>query len=139
MPFEWTISNAQYYRTFYAPELYKLPFSDDFVFVNFLLFARNYRKIHTFPTFNNEVEISDDFYLEVKEISDGLTVAYKWQQNDPSMLDNTCFMHWRNAVEDVNHRVILTQFGCVFFTSLDEEPSRAQHWYRLPEHSASPD
>lgn len=136
-PFEWSVNNSQYYRTFYTPVLHKPFFTDELAFANFLLFARYYHNIRTFPTFDNEVEIPDDICEELKQVSDALTVPVKWQANDLLMLDNTRFMHGRNAVQDINHRVILTQFGYASFADLDDEAIRAQPWRQPPRHSAS--
>ena len=127
-PFEFNMSNGQYYRTFYAPVLHKPMFSDETAFANFLLFARYYHNNRNFPTFENKIEIPDDVCLELKQVTDRLKVALKWQQSDLLMLDNTRFMHGRNTIEDVNHRVILTQFGFASFAPLDEKAIRAQPW-----------
>ncbi len=127
-PFVFSMSNGQSYRTFHTPALHQPMFSDEIVFANFLLFARYYLKIRYFPTFENETEIPDDICLELKEVSDRLTVALQWQHQDLLMLDNTRFMHGRNAIEDAKHRLILTQFGYASFLPLDEETLRAQPW-----------
>jgi hypothetical protein len=44
------------------------------------------------------------------------------------MVDNTRFMHGRNAVEDPNHRLIFTQFGYATFAPVDENAARGQPW-----------
>ena len=131
-PFEFGTSHGQYYRVFYTPVLHKPMFSDEPVFANFLLFARYYHNMRNFPTFENEIEIADDVCEELKQVTDRLTVALKWRQHDLLMLDNTRFMHGRNAVEDSHQRVILTQFGYASFAPLDEKALRIQPWRKIP-------
>lgn len=129
-PFEFSLVDGECFRTFYTPVLHRPMFLDEPVFANFLLFARYFHNNRTFPTFENGVEIPDELCMEIRQVADRLTVAVKWQQNDLIMLDNTRFMHGRNAVEDVDHRVILTQFGYANCAPLDDDTLRAEPWRR---------
>lgn len=121
-----------YRRSHIAPALHKPMFSDRLAFGNFLLFARFGQNIRNFPTFDDGSEVPDAVCLDVKRVTDALTVAHQWQRNDLLMLDNTRFMHGRNAIENPAQRIIWSQFGYVEFAPLSEAERRTQPWrYRL--------
>jgi len=127
-PFVFSFENGEIFRTFHADALHRPMFSDDLVFANFLLFARYCLNMRNYPTFENGREIPAAVVQELKTVSDSLTVAHKWETCDLLMVDNTRFMHGRNAVEDPNHRLIFTQFGYATFAPVDENAARGQPW-----------
>ena len=117
-------------------------FSDELAFSNFLIFSRYQNQSKNFPLFENKGLIPDELVAAVKAISDKISVAVTWQQGDVVMLDNTRFMHARNAVQDTNERLIMTYFGYLKFAEpSDEEPVNAQ-WrqpgFRPPYISSGP-
>ncbi len=113
-------------RSFSRPALYTPMFSDELTFANFLLFARYQLGVKSFPVFENRQQIPDALVAAVKEIADRLTVPVEWEQGDIVMLDNTRFMHGRNAILDTGERLILTYFGYLRFAEPgDEEPPNA--------------
>lgn len=127
-PFIFTYEKGEVFRTFHVDALHKPMFSDELVFANFLLFARYCLKLRDYPTFENGVEVPDDIVAELNAVCDRLTVAHKWQTCDLLMVDNTRFMHGRNAIEDPNHRLIFTQFGYAAFAPVDAHASANQPW-----------
>lgn len=115
-------------RTFSRPALHKPMFSDDLAFGNFILFARYYLKLPNFPAFDNNERIPDDLVQQVKEISDRLTAPVAWREGDVIVLDNTRFMHGRNAIVDAAERRIATYFGYLNFAKPDPEEVPGAPW-----------
>lgn len=80
--------------------------------------------------FENREIIPDSAVAAVKAISDKISVPVQWRHGDVVMLDNTRFMHARNAVKDIDERMIMTYFGYLKFAEpSEEEPADAQ-WRR---------
>ena len=127
-PYEFSHERGQYYKLFYTPALHKPLFSEELAFANFLLFARYFLNMENFPTFEKEAPVPIEVCRELRQVGEQNTVAHRWQQDDLLMVDNTRFMHGRNAVEDVNHRVILTQFGYASFLPDGDERLRNEPW-----------
>jgi alpha-ketoglutarate-dependent taurine dioxygenase len=126
-PFRFERSGGRIFRSFTRPFLDRGLFTEAPVFANFLLFARYMLKTRQFPTFEDGSLIPEAVAQEIKEVSDGLTVAHRWQRGDLLMLDNSRFLHGRNPVENVEERQIWTQFGYAGF--LDDDDERlAQPW-----------
>ena len=111
--YEFSIKGDKCFRMFTTPALQEPKFSAGPAFANFLLFARYYLNLLNFPTFAGQVIIPNEVCAEIKAVSDSLSVAHRWQKHDLLMVDNTRFMHGRNAVENPAERLILTQFGYV--------------------------
>ncbi len=127
-------------RSFSRPALHKPMFSDALAFGNFVLFARYYLRLPTFPVFDGNQHIPNELVAKVKEISDRLTAPIDWCKNDIIVLDNTRFMHGRKAIFDIEERVIATYFGYLNFAEPDpEEPANAlwrQGSFRPPQPGA---
>jgi alpha-ketoglutarate-dependent taurine dioxygenase len=98
-------------RFFARPSLHKPLWSDELAFGNFLLFAREYLKIDRIPLFEDGSRIPDWIVEAVKEAADPITFAVAWQAGDILILDNSRFMHGRNAITDQGERLIATYFG----------------------------
>lgn len=122
-PYTFTRVNGGVVRSFSRPALHKPMFSDDLAFGNFILFARYYLGLPNFPTFDGGERISDDLVTVIKDISTPLTVGVDWRAEDIIILDNTRFMHGRNAITNMEERTIASYFGYLNFAVPDpEEP-----------------
>lgn len=126
-PFHFVRSDGRIYRQFVRPFLHRSLFSGRPVFGNFLLFARYMLHTREFPVFEDESEIPDALVEELKAVSDSITVAHRWRMGDVLMLDNSRFMHGRNAVLNPQEREIWTQFGYAAFLG-DDDPRLAEPW-----------
>jgi alpha-ketoglutarate-dependent taurine dioxygenase len=120
-------------RTFIRPALHKPMFSDHLAFANFLLFARYARRRKDYPLFGDRREVSDELLADVKVVADRITHPLTWHAGDVLILDNTRFMHGRNAVRDPAVRRLATCFGYLTFAEPgpDEVPNapwRRPHW-----------
>jgi alpha-ketoglutarate-dependent taurine dioxygenase len=120
-PYTFIRHGSKIIRIYKAPTLHKPMFTDDLAFANFLLFSRFLSKNKYYPVFEGGIIIPDDIVAAIKEASDALTTAVKWQTNDLLIVDNTRFMHGRNAISNTNERMIITAFGYVNFNSLDDQ------------------
>jgi len=113
-------------------------FSDELCFGNFLLFARYLHKVKHFPVFEDNTVIPDDLVEKIRRVSERRTMPIKWQKNDLLILDNTRFMHGRNAIENSEERRIITYFGFLKFAkrSPDEGPNprwrNPKVWRKVP-------
>lgn len=118
-PYTFERSNGKIFRSFVRPIFHKPMFSQDAAFGNFLLFARYLQRLRIFPTFENGEIVPDDLLDQVKAVSDQLETPLPWQAGDVVILDNTRFMHGRQAITDVAERRIATYFGYLNFAEID--------------------
>lgn len=123
-PYHFSRYGDQILRVYNAPTLHKPMFSDELAFGNFLLFSYQLNATR-FPMFNKNREVPRELVKIVKETAEQITTAVKWQKHDVLMLDNTRFLHGRNYINDVSHRLILTFFGYLKFAipSAEETPN----------------
>lgn len=111
-------------RMFSRPALHRPMFADEPAFGNFLLFARYFNGRRDFPLLDDGREVPDAWVAEVKAVSDRLTVPIVWREGDLLMLDNSRFMHGRNAIDDPSTRLIASYFGYLDFAPVNpEEPT----------------
>lgn len=115
-------------RTFSRPALHKPMFTGDLAFGNFLLFARYYLRLPNMPAFDNRERVPDHLVAAVKEISDEITAPVAWRTGDVIVLDNTRFMHGRNAILDPGERQIASYFGYLKFAEPDPEEVPGAPW-----------
>jgi alpha-ketoglutarate-dependent taurine dioxygenase len=115
-------------RSFTRPALHKPMFVDDLAWGNFLFFARYYNGRKGFPSFENGDPVPDELLSQVKAVADRLTSPITWQPGDVIMIDNTRFMHGRNAIHDVRSRRIATFFGYLKFAVPDAEEAPNAIW-----------
>jgi len=131
-PFTFDYHEGQAYRSFIVPALYRPLFSEQLAFGNMLFFARYMRGVKDFPTFEDDSLVSDELVSRVQAISEPLTLAVKWQPNDVLLLDNSRYMHGRNAIIDPAERLIASYFGFLRFAPAPEKgvmaPWREQSW-----------
>lgn len=115
-------------RTFTRPALHKPMFANELAWGNFLFFARYYNRRKGFPTFENGEAAPDELLDQVKATADALTSPIRWQAGDVIMVDNTRFMHGRNAITDPRERRIATFFGYLKFAVPDAEEIANAPW-----------
>ena len=122
-PYRFTIIGGHLMRIFSRPALHRPMFAKGPAFGNFLLFARYYNGRRDFPLLDDGREVPDAWVTAVKAVSDRLTAQIAWQQGDLLMLDNSRFLHGRNAIEDPSRRLIASYFGYLDFAPDNpEEP-----------------
>lgn len=123
-PYYFRKANGRWYRMFDRPALHQPLFSDAAAFGNFLLFARFNNGRQGFPLLDDGHVVPDDWLFEIKRVADALAVPVQWQQGDVLILDNSRYMHGRNAITDAAERQIATFFGYVLFAPVNpEEPA----------------
>ncbi len=124
-PFEMTYLEGKLCRVHTTAALHRTMFSKQLSFGNFLLFSRYGLNNRLQPCFADGSIVPDELVAEVKQVSDELTYAHKWQDGDILVLDNTRYLHGRRKINDVEERRILSYFGYLNFAELDAEESTA--------------
>lgn len=115
-------------RGFSRPALHTPMFTAAPAFGNFLLFARYLLGNTAFPVFENRESVPDAWMETVKAVSDRLSVPIQWRKGDLLMLDNTRFMHGRNAITDPEDRLIASYFGYLKFALPNPEEPADPPW-----------
>jgi hypothetical protein len=126
------------YKTFITPVLYKPMFSSKLAFGSFLLFRRLLHKDINSPKFEDGSLVPDDLFDEIKIVSERLTIEHRWEMYDILMVDNTRFMHGRNAIVNESERRIVTQFGYASFREDLDTLEKRQPWRADPSMLLSP-
>lgn len=121
-------AKGQVLRIFSRPALHAPMFTQELAFGNFLLFARYQNGRRGFPTFENGEVVSDEILAEVKAVGDRLKAPIRWQPGDVIMIDNTRFMHGRNAFSGAQERRIATYFGYLKCAAPDVEEGPSAPW-----------
>jgi Taurine catabolism dioxygenase TauD, TfdA family len=98
-------------RYFSYPALHRTLLSGDLAFGNFLLFARYYLGLDRIPLFDDGSIVPDWLVEAIKGAADPITFAVPWQPGDILILDNSRFMHGRNAIIESGDRLIASYFG----------------------------
>jgi hypothetical protein len=98
-------------RYFLHPALHKTLLSDELAFGNFLLFARYYLKLDRIPLFEDGNVVSDWIVEAIHAVAEPITFSVSWQAGDILVLDNSRFMHGRNAITEPGDRLIASYFG----------------------------
>jgi hypothetical protein len=127
-PFSFSVENNRIVSLFTPPFLHKPMFINRLAFGSFLLFSRYTLNQRTFPTFADGSPVDDAITEQIKNISDKLTLAIKWQKGDVLMLDNTRFLHGRNEINDENERLILSKFAYLNFSRHDSNTPADTPW-----------
>ena len=127
-PYTFYRENGVVVRSFSRPALHKPMFSDEPAFGNFLLFGRYLLGMKRFPEFDGGQIIPDGLVTELKKVTDRLTAPISWKKGDLVVLDNTRFMHGRNAIINPDEREIATYFGYLKFAKPDPEEPRDAFW-----------
>ena len=125
-PYQFRRIEGEILRIFSRPALHRPMFAEGPAFGNFLLFARFNNRRVGYPVLDDGRPVPDEWLHAIRETGERLSVPIAWQRGDVVMLDNTRFMHGRNAIIDPGERLIATFFGYLGFASPDpEEPSHA--------------
>ena len=117
-------------RSFSRPALHTPLFTDALAFGNFLLFARYYLGRPGFPVFDDGSPVQDAVLDEVMGVAEVLSVPVRWQAGDLLMLDNSRFMHGREAVVADDDRLIASFFGYLKFAPVNPEEPADPPWRR---------
>lgn len=117
-------------RYFSRPALHKPMFSDELAFGNFLLFARYHNGRTDFPLLDDLRPVPGEWVEAAKAAAEPLTHAIAWRRGDVLVLDNTRFMHGRNAIPHPDERRIATFFGYLDFALPDPEEPPDPIWRR---------
>jgi hypothetical protein len=126
-PFTFHRVHGDIVRVFTRPALHKPMFIDAAAFGNFLLFARFNLGRPDYPVLDDGHPVPEAWLQAIKATGDRLKVPVVWQPGDVVMLDNTRFLHGRNAILDPGERLIATFFGYVKFALPDaDEPDDAR-------------
>ncbi len=117
-------------RSFSRPALHRPMFDARPAFGNFLLFARYYLGRRDFPLWDDLTPVPDALLDAVQAAAAAVTVPVRWQAGDLLMLDNTRFMHGREAVVPDDGRLIASFFGYLRDARPDPEEPADAIWRR---------
>lgn len=117
-------------RIFSRPALHTPLFTDARAFGNFLLFARFNNGRGDFPLLDSGEPVPEEWLQAIKAAGERITSAIAWQAGDVLMLDNSRFMHGRNAILDTAERRIATYFGYLRFAPVNPEEPPEPIWRR---------
>jgi hypothetical protein len=129
-PFQFLTTPDFVLRFFTRPALHTPMFSDALAFGNFLLFARDHLGNPRLPLLANGTPVPDAWVDDARAAANRVAAAVTWQRGDILMLDNTRFMHGRNAIRDMAERQIASYFGYLSFAVPDPEEIAAAPWRR---------
>lgn len=117
-------------RYFVHPALHKSLLSDEMAFGNFLLFARYYLKLDRIPLFEDGNVVPDWIVDAIKAAAAPITFSVSWQPGDILILDNSRFMHGRNAITEPGDRLIASYFG--YLNGVEGRPDEIENppWRR---------
>jgi len=115
-------------RVFSRPVFHRPMFTDAPAFGNFLLFARFNNGRPDFPVLDDGHPVPEAWLQAIRATGETIKMAVAWQQGDVLMLDNSRFMHGRNAIIDPGERLIATFFGYVKFARPDAEEPKDAPW-----------
>jgi alpha-ketoglutarate-dependent taurine dioxygenase len=127
-PYEFWRNDDKIGRRFSTPALHRPMFADDLAFGSFLLLARYNLNNKAFPLFEDGSVIPDDLVESIMDVAEDIKQPIKWQANDVLMLDNTRFMHGRNAIGDPENRNVISQFGYLKFAKPGPEEGPNARW-----------
>lgn len=117
-------------RLFTRPALHKPMFSEAPAFGSFLLFARDHLGNRRLPLLEDFTPVPDAWVDDARAAANRVAVAVQWQRGDLLMIDNTRFMHGRNAIRDPGERQIASYFGYLSFAIPDPEEIPHAPWRR---------
>lgn len=129
-PYSFHRVHGEVVRVFSRPALHRPMFIDAPAFGNFLLFARFNNGVPDFPVLDDGHPVPEAWLQAIKATGDRLKVPVRWEPGDAVMLDNTRFMHGRNAILDPGERMIATFFGYVKFAIPDADEPEDAPWRR---------
>lgn len=110
-PYQFRRFDTSIVRYFTYPALHKTLLSDELAFGNFLLFARYYLQLDRIPLFEDGSIVPDWIVDAIQQAANPITFNTEWQAGDILILDNSRFMHGRNAIIEAGDRLIASYFG----------------------------
>jgi len=131
-PYEFRMIDGHLMRLFSRPVFHKPMFSDAQAFGNFLLFARYYLGRSDFPMLDDGHAVPSGWVDAIKAVGDRLTIPIRWQRGDLLLLDNSRFLHGRNAISDPHERLIASYFGYLREAPTNAEEPADPVWRRRP-------
>ncbi len=131
-PFSFRRTEAGILREFTRPVFHTPMFTKAPAFANFLLFARDARRVDNFPTLDDGEPVPDEWVDALRATSDTLTAAIPWQSGDVLIVDNSRFMHGRRRIRDAARRRIASRFGYLRNAPHDPEGPADPIWRRKP-------
>lgn len=121
----WRLGNGRIVRHFSRPALHRPMFADRPAFGNFLLFARFNNGRGDFPLLDDLKPVPEDWLQAIRATGERLSAAVDWQPGDVLVLDNTRFLHGRNAISHPGERRIATYFG--YLAGAPRDPDEIAH------------
>lgn len=129
-PFTFSRRPGGVVREFTRPALRRTMFGEAPAFANFLVFARYLKGIRNLPLFEDGSIIPHLLAEAVRVIGERLSAPIAWAANDVLILDNTRFLHGRNAIADEGARRIVSYFGYLRDAPADPEDPPDPPWRR---------
>ncbi|SDC46980.1 Taurine dioxygenase, alpha-ketoglutarate-dependent [Sphingomonas sp. YR710] len=129
-PYRFGMAGGYLVRAFTRPALHRPMFTDRPAFGNFLLFARDYNGRHDFPLLEDGRQVPDAWVEAIRVAARPITTPVVWQPGDLLMLDNSRFLHGRNAIADPTDRLIASFFGYLRFAPVNPEEPESPLWRR---------
>jgi hypothetical protein len=140
-PFAFTRKGETVLREFSRPALHLPMFASERAFANFLLFA-TYGLGRGAPVLDDGSRVPTLWLEAARLLGDRLAAPIAWRRHDLLILDNTRFMHGRNAIVDENERQIASYFGYLRWARPNQEEPHDPPWRRpgfRPPVTLSPD
>ena len=129
-PYSFLTIDGHLVRAFSRPAFHTPMFTEQPAFGNFLLFARYQNRRRDVPLLDDGSVVPGEWVETIKKVGDGLAAAVVWQTGDLLVLDNSRFMHGRNAILDPGSRLIATYFGYLRFAPVNPEEAADPIWRR---------
>lgn len=129
-PYRFVRSRAGIVRVFSRPLLHRTRFGNALAFGNFLLFARDYLGLPSFPVLDDGQRVPDAWMDAVRAAAEPITAPIPWQRGDLVMIDNSRVMHGRRAIVDADTRLIASYFGYLRQVAPDPEEPADPPWRR---------
>jgi alpha-ketoglutarate-dependent taurine dioxygenase len=129
-PFSFTRGPNRILRHFTRPALHRPMFSDAPAFGNYLLFARYFHGTGDVPVLEDGRPVPHLWCEAVRMIGERLSVPIEWREGDLLVLDNSRFMHGRNAITDLDERRIISYFGYLRWAEPGAEEPADAPWRR---------
>ena len=129
-PYSFARFDGHLARIFTRPALHQPMFAQGPAFGNFLLFARYFNGRTDFPLLDDGRDVPDAWVAAAKAAGDALSVPIAWETGDLLMLDNSRFLHGRNAITDPDHRLIASYFGYLKDAPRNPEEPEDPIWRR---------
>jgi hypothetical protein len=129
-PYKFRRAGAVVLRIFARDLLHRPLFDDRLAFGNFVLFARDKLRKPMVPCLDDGSPIPERWVQAVREAAAPITFGVKWENGDLVILDNSRFMHGRNAIVDPSERQIASYFGYLPDAPPNEDEPSDPIWRR---------